>query len=146
LIFSRITTAYDLELKKLHRAIVYELVMDAKGKDNYKEMFSVDSKATKPSDFGDDTAWSKFAEAIGNPTGLNPVESYFRKKWLSDWQDATINRKKWKADAQGKILLSDQVGKTLYLNGDQLGANNNVTGTVTTAHPLELKKKVNSVN
>lgn len=141
-----ITTAYDLELKKLHRAIVYELVMDAKGKDNYKEMFSVDSKATKPSDFGDDTAWSKFAEAIGNPTGLNPVESYFRKKWLSDWQDATINRKKWKADAQGKILLSDQVGKTLYLNGDQLGANNNVTGTVTTAHPLELKKKVNSVN
>lgn len=141
-----ITTAYDLELKKLHRAIVYELVMDAKGKDNYKEMFSVDSKATKPSDFGDDTAWSKFAEAIGNPTGLNPVESYFRKKWLSDWQDATINRKKWKADAQGKILLSDQVGKTLYLNGDQLGANNNVTGTVTTAHSLELKKKVNSVN
>lgn len=141
-----IDTNYDLELKKLHRAIVYELVMEAKGKDNYKEMFSVDSKATKPSDFGDDTAWSKFAEAIGNPTGLNPVESYFRKKWLSDWQDATINRKKWKADAQGKILLSDQVGKTLYLNGDQLGANNNVTGTVTTAHPLELKKKVNSVN
>lgn len=157
-----IVTTYDQELSKLHRAMVYELIMDAKNNDTYKALFSVSDPVTKP-DFGDDEAWSKFAEKIGEPVSTpsvvsgvksalgkvgSPIRDYFLDNLVNPLKDSFANpvrnQQKWTAPEKGRILLSDMPGKTIHFDADQLVTNSNY-GDVTTAHPIALKRKVNSV-
>ena len=113
-----ISTGYDGELTKLHRALVYDLINEAKDADGYKDMFGLSSGAAgavasvtsaisgggsggQEPDFGDEKSWKEFADKIGEPsddissalsTGTRIrqfFKSNFKEKWLDDWIDAT---------------------------------------------------------
>ena len=146
---------YDKNLIKIHREIVYELISEVKSKDGYKDIFSVDSKATKP-DFGDDAKWKEYADYIGDPTSVASYnvgwgtyfKNYFRKNFFNDWVDAVgnplSNQWKWKAPEKGRILISDMPGQTIHFDAEQLVTDHNF-GEVTNSHPVELRRKVNAV-
>ena len=157
-----IVSTYDQELSKLHRAMVYELIVEAKDNDTYKALFSVSAPVTKP-DFGNDEEWSQFAEKIGEPVSTpsvvsgvkgmlgkvgSPIRDYFLDNLVNPLKDSFANpvnnQQKWTAPEKGRILLSDMPGRTIHFDADQLVTNSNY-GDVTTAHPLVLKRKVNSV-
>lgn len=146
---------FDKDLIKIHREIVYELITEVKTKDGYKDMFSVDSKASKP-DFGDDAKWKKYADYIGDPTSVASYDvgaktyfkNYFKTNFLNDWIDAVgnplSNQWKWKAPEKGRILISDMPGQTIHFDAEQLVTDHNF-GEVTNSHPVELRRKVNAV-
>ena len=146
---------YDKDLIKIHREIVYELISEVKSKDGYKDIFSVDSKATKP-DFGDDAKWKEYADYIGDPTSVASYnvgvgtyfKNYFKTNFLNDWIDAVgnplSNQWKWKAPEKGRILISDMPGQTIHFDAEQLVTDHNF-GEVTNSHPVELRRKVNAV-
>lgn len=146
---------FDKDLIKIHREIVYELITEVKTKDGYKDIFSVDSKATKP-DFGDDAKWKKYADYIGDPTSVASYDvgaktyfkNYFKTNFLNDWIDAVgnplSNQWKWKAPEKGRILISDMPGQTIHFDAEQLVTDHNF-GEVTNSHPVELRRKVNAV-
>ena len=150
-----ISTTYDAELTKLHRAMIYELITEVKSENGYKDMFSVDSKATKP-DFGDDAEWKKYADYIGDPTSVASYDvgaktyfkNYFKTNFLNDWIDAVgnplSNQWKWKAPEKGRILISDTPGRTIHFDAEQLVTDRNF-GEVTNSHPIELRRIVNAV-
>ena len=143
---------YKTEMTKLRRGIVYDLISLTKSEDGYKDFFSLKIGTTAPTDFSDDTKWAAFIDAIEEPSLtsspkamiLGGLAHYFREKWLNDWVDATINRHKWKAPEKGRILLSDQPGRTLHFDSDVLAVDHNHE-SVTTAHIIKLKSVVNSV-
>ena len=149
-----ISTTYDAELTKLHRAMIYELITEVKSENGYKDMFSVDSKATKP-DFGDDAEWKKYADYIGDPTSVASYDvgaktyfkNYFKTNFLNDWIDAVgnplSNQWKWKAPEKGRILISDTPGRTIHFDAEQLVTDRNF-GEVTNSHPIELRRIVNA--
>ena len=143
---------YDEELTKLRRAMVYDLIIEAKSKDDYKDCFKADDN--KP-DFSDEDKWKEFVESIkvpetvGRLMGLwNYTKNYFRKHLINDWLDAVENPvgnvHKWKAPEKGRILISDVSGTTLRFESDQLAAGPNV-GDVTTATIVGLRRKVATV-
>lgn len=146
---------FDKDLIKIHREIVYELITEVKSKDGYKDIFSVDSKATKP-DFGDDAKWKEYADYIGDPTSVASYDvgaktyfkNYFKTNFLNDWIDAVgnplSNQWKWKAPEKGRILISDTPGRTIHFDAEQLVTDHNF-GEVTNSHPIELRRKVNAV-
>lgn len=146
---------FDKDLIKIHREIVYELITEVKTKDGYKDMFSVDSKASKP-DFGDDAKWKEYADYIGDPTSVASYDvgaktyfkNYFKTNFLNDWIDAVgnplSNQWKWKAPEKGRILISDTPGQTIHFDAEQLVTDHNF-GEVTNSHPVELRRKVNAV-
>ena len=146
---------FDKDLIKIHREIVYELITEVKTKDGYKDMFSVDSKASKP-DFGDDAKWKEYADYIGDPTSVASYDvgaktyfkNYFKTNFLNDWIDAVgnplSNQWKWKAPEKGRILISDTPGRTIHFDAEQLVTDHNF-GEVTNSHPIELRRKVNAV-
>ena len=146
---------FDKDIIKIHREIVYELITEVKSKDGYKDIFSVDSKATKP-DFGDDTKWKEYADYIGDPTSVASYDvgaktyfkNYFKTNFLNDWIDAVgnplSNQWKWKAPEKGRILISDTPGQTIHFDAEQLVTDHNF-GEVTNSHPVELRRKVNAV-
>ena len=146
---------YDKDLIKIHREIVYELISEVKSKDGYKDIFSVDSKATKP-DFGDDAKWKEYADYIGDPTSVASYnvgwgtyfKNYFRTNFFNDWVDAVgnplSNQWKWKAPEKGRILISDMPGQTIHFDAEQLVTDHNF-GEVTNSHPIELRRIVNAV-
>ncbi|SEM51405.1 hypothetical protein SAMN04487902_101249 [Prevotella sp. ne3005] len=146
---------FDKDLIKIHREIVYELITEVKTKDGYKDMFSVDSKATKP-DFGDDAKWKEYADYIGDPTSVASYDvgaktyfkNYFKTNFLNDWIDAVgnplSNQWKWKAPEKGRILISDTPGRTIHFDAEQLVTDHNF-GEVTNSHPIELRRIVNAV-
>lgn len=146
---------FDKDLIKIHREIVYELITEVKTKDGYKDMFSVDSKATKP-DFGDDAKWKEYADYIGDPTSVASYDvgaktyfkNYFKTNFLNDWIDAVCNplsnQWKWKAPEKGRILISDTPGRTIHFDAEQLVTDHNF-GEVTNSHPIELRRIVNAV-
>lgn len=146
---------FDKDLIKIHREIVYELITEVKTKDGYKDIFSVDSKATKP-DFGDDAKWKEYADYIGDPTSVASYnvgwgtyfKNYFRTNFFNDWVDAVgnplSNQWKWKAPEKGRILISDMPGQTIHFDAEQLVTDHNF-GEVTNSHPVELRRKVNAV-
>lgn len=146
---------FDKDLIKIHREIVYELITEVKSKDGYKDIFSVDSKATKP-DFGDDAKWKEYADYIGDPTSVASYDvgaktyfkNYFKTNFLNDWIDAVgnplSNQWKWKAPEKGRILISDTPGQTIHFDAEQLVTDHNF-GEVTNSHPVELRRKVNAV-
>lgn len=146
---------FDKDLIKIHREIVYELITEVKTKDGYKDIFSVDSKATKP-DFGDDAKWKEYADYIGDPTSVASYDvgaktyfkNYFKTNFLNDWIDAVgnplSNQWKWKAPEKGRILISDMPGQTIHFDAEQLVTDHNF-GEVTNSHPVELRRKVNAV-
>ena len=146
---------FDKDLIKIHREIVYELITEVKTKDGYKDMFSVDSKASKP-DFGDDAKWKEYADYIGDPTSVASYDvgaktyfkNYFKTNFLNDWIDAVgnplSNQWKWKAPEKGRILISDMPGQTIHFDAEQLVTDHNF-GEVTNSHPIELRRKVNAV-
>ena len=142
--------------------MVYELIVEAKDNDTYKALFSVSAPVTKP-DFGNDEEWSQFAEKIGEPVSTpsvvsgvkgmlgkvgSPIRDYFLDNLVNPLKDSFANpvnnQQKWTAPEKGRILLSDMPGRTIHFDADQLVTNSNY-GDVTTAHPLVLKRKVNSV-
>ena len=143
---------YAKELKMLKRKIVYELLDSKKNDKECKALYSF-GKAKKPSDYSDDTKWSDFAKSIGEPeqslakemgTGaLDYLREHFFDK--SPWADIIVSRHRWSPAAKGKILFSDQPGRTLHFDNDELDVNNNVSGKLTQAHVIALKQKVNEV-
>lgn len=146
-------SAYDTEMTKLHRAIVYELINDASTAASYSRLFSIDATGSTVNDFGDATAWKQFTEAIKEPSDpvlskgqmfKKAMKSYFQENWYNDWVDATRNIHKWKAPEKGRILFSDVPDKTLHFDTEQLASNNNIAD-ITTAHVIRLKNKLNSV-
>ena len=152
--WSKDITKFGEEMTKLRRAMVYELITEAKDKDGYKDFYTVDIKATKP-DFGKEDDWMAFVEYIKVPDipsyKQGPIKyftNYFRTRFLNDWLDATENPvnnvHKWKAPEKGRILISDVEGRTLRFDADQLAAGPNI-GDATTATIVGLRRKLATV-
>lgn len=148
------TAAFDTEFKKekliIHRKVAYALLNATK--DNCKDLYSF-GKAKEPSDYGDDTKWVTFVQSIAEPDDPLTLQKagaaalgYFNdlvgKK--SPWADTFVSRHRWKAPEKGRILLSDQPGRTLHFDSDELAANDNA-GEMTRAHIIELRRFVNGV-
>ena len=150
--WSKDITKFGEEMTKLRRAMVYDLIIEAKSKDDYKDCFKADDN--KP-DFGKEDDWKEFVESIkvpetvGRLMGLwNYTKNYFRKHLINDWLDAVENPvgnvHKWKAPEKGRILISDVSGRTLRFDADQLAAGPNI-GDATTATIVGLRRKVATV-
>lgn len=151
------TNGYEKELTKLKRDLVFELLSETSTAANYKDLFVFD-KSKKPNDLSDDSSWKDFALTVEAPaetlgiggTLKNSVKNYFVKegnKWketLSCFTNPFDNKQKWTAPEKGRILLSDMPGRTIHFDADQLVTDHN-SGEVTTAHPMALQRKVNSV-
>ena len=151
------TNGYEKELLKLKRDLVFELLKEASTAANYKDMFTFD-QSKKPNDLSDDSSWKDFALTVEAPsetlgiggTLKKSVKNYFKKegnKWketLSCFTNPFDNKQKWTAPEKGRILLSDMPGRTIHFDADQLVTDHN-SGEVTTAHPMALQRKVNSV-
>ena len=138
-------TTLNTEKKKLRRALIFDLIKDAE-KDFASKLYSLKKGLSEPSDFSDDNKWKDFVKDVEEPNSsiLDGLENYFRKRGVNDWIDATRNRKKWKADVAGKVLISDTPGKTLYFNQDEILSNNNVD-ELTVAHFMKLRRDLNNV-
>jgi len=146
---------YKKELTKLKRNLVFELLKEASTAANYKDMFTFD-QSKKPNDLSDDSSWKDFALTVEAPesalgfgdTLKNSVKNYFKKegnKWKETLSTNPLdNKQKWTAPEKGRILLSDMPGRTIHFDADQLVTDHNC-GDVTTAHPMALQRKVNSV-
>lgn len=146
---------YQKELTKLKRNLVFELLKEASTAANYKDMFTFD-QSKKPNDLSDDSSWKDFALTVEAPesalgfgdTLKNSVKNYFKKegnKWKETLSANPLdNKQKWTAPEKGRILLSDMPGRTIHFDADQLVTDHNC-GDVTTAHPMALQRKVNSV-
>lgn len=146
---------YQKELTKLKRNLVFELLKEASTAANYKDMFTFD-QSKKPNDLSDDSSWKDFALTVEAPesalgfgdTLKNSVKNYFKKegnKWKETLSTNPLdNKQKWTAPEKGRILLSDMPGRTIHFDADQLVTDHNC-GDVTTAHPMALQRKVNSV-
>ena len=146
---------YQKELTKLKRNLVFELLKEASTATNYKDMFTFD-QSKKPNDLSDDSSWKDFALTVEAPesalgfgdTLKNSVKNYFKKegnKWKETLSTNPLdNKQKWTAPEKGRILLSDMPGRTIHFDADQLVTDHNC-GDVTTAHPMALQRKVNSV-
>lgn len=146
---------YKKELTKLKRNLVFELLKEASTAANYKDLFTFD-KSKKPNDLSDDSSWKDFALTVEAPesalgfgdTLKNSVKNYFKKegnKWKETLSTNPLdNKQKWTAPEKGRILLSDMPGRTIHFDADQLVTDHNC-GDVTTAHPMALQRKVNSV-
>ena len=117
-------------------------------------MFVFD-KSKKPNDLSDDGSWKDFALTIEAPAEpvvgiggslLNYLknEGYKWKETLSSFSNPLDNKQKWTAPEKGRILLSDMPGRTIHFDSDQLVTDHNC-GEATTAHPIALLRKVNSV-
>ena len=151
------TNGYEKELTKLKRDLVFELLSETSTAANYKDLFTFD-QSKKPNDLSDDSSWKDFALTVEAPaetlgiggTLKNSVKNYFVKegnKWketLSCFTNPFDNKQKWTAPEKGRILLSDMPGRTIHFDADQLVTDHN-SGEVTTAHPIALLRKVNSV-
>jgi hypothetical protein len=137
-------TTLDTEKKKLRRALIFDLIKDAEK--NSDSLYSLKKGLSEPSDFSDDNKWKDFVMDVEEPNSsiLGGLENYFRKRGVNDWIDATRNRKKWKADVAGKVLISDTPGKTLYFKQDEIISNNNVD-ELTVAHFMKLRRELNKV-
>lgn len=144
-------TNYENEELKLHRKIVYEFLNAIK--DNCTDLYSF-KNAKKPTDFGDDSQWGKFAMSLEEPeedplswkkAGM-AVAGYFNNLYgnKSPWADTFFSRHRWKVPEKGRILLSDHPGRTLHFDSDELTTNDNV-GQMTRAHIIELRRVVNVV-
>lgn len=145
---------YEKELTKLKRDLVYELLSETSTVANYKDLFVFD-KSKKPNDLSDDGSWKDFALTIEAPAEpvvgiggslLNYLknEGYKWKETLSSFSNPLDNKQKWTAPEKGRILLSDMPGRTIHFDSDQLVTDHNC-GEATTAHPIALLRKVNSV-
>lgn len=144
-------TNYAKEKVKLHRMIVYELLNATK--DSCTDLYSF-KKAQKPTDFGDDSQWNNFAKSIEEPEedpislkkAGKAVAGYFSGLVgsKSPWADTFVSRHRWKVPEKGRILLSDQPGRTLHFDSDELTVDDNV-GQMTRAHIIELRREVNTV-
>lgn len=148
------TNGYEKELTKLKRDLVYELLSETSTVANYKDLFVFD-KSKKPNDLSDDGSWKDFALTIEAPAEpvvgiggslLNYLknEGYKWKETLSSFSNPLDNKQKWTAPEKGRILLSDMPGRTIHFDSDQLVTDHNC-GEATTAHPIALLRKVNSV-
>ena len=144
-------TNYANEKLKLHRKITYEFLNAIK--DNCTDLYSF-KKAKKPTDFGDNSQWGKFAMSIEEPeedplswkkAGM-AVAGYFNNLYgsKSPWADTFVSRHRWKVPEKGRILLSDHPGRTLHFDSDELTIEDNV-GQMTRAHIIELRRVVNTV-
>ena len=144
-------TNYADEKLKLHRKITYEFLHAIK--DNCTDLYRFKNDK-KPTDFGDDSQWGKFAMSIEEPeedplswkkAGM-AVAGYFNNLYgfKSPWADTFVSRHRWKVPEKGRILLSDHPGRTLHFDSDELTIDDNV-GQMTRAHIIELRRVVNTV-
>ena len=142
---------YAKELTILRRKIVFEFMKYAKDLDECKAFFSLKDNVTIQ-DYADDEKWMDLAKAIEEPKDSSIwsetkgnwkkyIKSIFYKN--NPWFD-TFRFHRWKSAERGRILLSDQPGKTLRFDSDELAANDN-HGQMTLSHLIAFRRKVNSV-
>lgn len=140
---------FSKEMKMLRRKIVFALINEVNGKDDYAKVFKKIEPLNEPNDYNDNKAWARFVNQIEAPdeafskkgTFGKLVRSYLMDGRGSAWIDAISVTNRWRSPEKGRILLSDTAGETLQFDGRTLVKNNNVTG-VNTAYAIELKKKV----
>ena len=46
------------------------------------------------------------------------LKRWYDEKFKNPWEDSTVNRWRWKTGVEGKILLSDDPGKTISFNSE----------------------------
>lgn len=141
---------FDTEMKVLRRKIVYQIINEVNGKDDYAKVFKKIEPLIEPQ--YDDVRWVQFTDKIKAPdeffskkgTLAKVARSYLMDGRGSAWIDAISVTNRWRSPEKGRILLSDTAGETLQFDGGVLVKNGNVTG-VNTAYAIELKKRMNKV-